>query len=98
MRMLLRIQIPVESGNEALKSGVLGATVRQFVERAKPECIYFTLADGWRTIFAVVDMASSADMPRIGEPFFMELDASIEATPCMNPEELMAGLQAAGLA
>ncbi len=98
MRMLLKIQIPVESGNEALKSGVLGETVRQFVERSKPECIYFTLADGWRTIIAVVDMASSADMPGIGEPFFRALDASIEATPCMNPEELMAGLKTAGLA
>ena len=98
MRVLLKIQIPVESGNEALKSGALAATTRTFVERAKPECIYFTLAEGWRTIIAVVDMASSADLPKIGEPFFMELDASIEATPCMNPEELMAGLQAAGLA
>jgi hypothetical protein len=98
MRMMLRIQIPVESGNEALKSGVLGATVRAFVERAKPECIYFTLADGWRTIVAVIDMQSAAEMPPLGEPFFLELDASIEATPCMNSEELMAGLHAAGLA
>jgi hypothetical protein len=98
MRMLLKIQIPVESGNEALKSGVLGNTVRAFVEKSKPECIYFTLADGWRTIIAVVDMTSSSEMPGIGEPFFRDLDASIEATPCMNPEELMTGLQAAGLA
>jgi len=98
MRMMLRIQIPVESGNEALKSGQLGAVVRAFVERAKPECIYFTLADGWRTVVAVIDMQSSSELPGIGEPFFRELDASIEATPCMNSEELMAGLQAAGLA
>ena len=98
MRMMLRIQIPVDSGNEALKTGVLGETVRAFVEKAKPECIYFTLADGWRTIVAVIDMQSSSEMPGIGEPFFRELDASIEATPCMNPEELMAGLKAAGLA
>jgi hypothetical protein len=96
--MLLKIQIPVESGNEALKSGVLGTVVRGFVERAKPECIYFTLADGWRTVIAVVDMTSSSELPGIGEPFFRELDASIEATPCMNPDELMTGLKAAGLA
>ncbi|MGZ3272622.1 MAG: hypothetical protein ACXU82_21025 [Caulobacteraceae bacterium] len=98
MRMLWKVQIPVESGNEALKSGVLAATMRAFAERAKPECMYFSLADGWRTMYAVVDMASSADMPRLGEPFFRELDASIELSPCMNQEELMAGLQAAGLA
>ena len=98
MRTLWKVQIPVDSGNEAIKSGVLAATIRQFVEKAKPESLYFTLADGWRTAYAVVDMASSADMPRLGEPLFMELDASIEITPCMNAEELMAGLQAAGLA
>ena len=98
MRVLWKVQIPVESGNETLKSGVLAATMRGFVERARPEAIYFTLADGWRTVYAVVDMASSADMPRLGEPLFMGLDASIEITPCMNQEELMAGLQAAGLA
>jgi hypothetical protein len=98
MRTLWKIQIPVEVGNETLKSGVLAATIRGFAERAKPESMVFTLADGWRTVFAVVDMASSADMPRLGEPLFQELDASVEITPCMNQEELIAGLQAAGLA
>jgi len=98
MRMLWKVQIPVDSGNEAIKSGAMATAIRAFVERAKPECMYFTVTDGWRTAYGVVDMASSADMPRLAEPLFMELDASIEITPCMNPEELMAGLQAAGLA
>jgi hypothetical protein len=98
MRTLWKVQIPTEVGNEALKSGLLAATIRAFAERAKPECMYFTVADGWRTAYAVVDMASSADMPRLGEPLFMELDASIEITPCMNQDELVSGLQAAGLA
>ena len=39
-----------------------------------------------------------ATLARLGEPFFRELEASIELCPCMNQEELMAGLQAAGLA
>jgi hypothetical protein len=98
MRMLWKIQIPTEVGNEAAKSGVLAATIRAFAERAKPECMYFSLADGWRTAYAVVDMASSSDMVRLGEPLFLELDASVEIVPCMNQEELIAGLQAAGLA
>jgi hypothetical protein len=98
MRVLFKVQIPVESGNEAIKSGVMAATIRGFAERAKPEAMYFSLADGWRTMYAVVDMVSSADMVRMGEAFFMELDASIEMTPCMNMDDLMAGLQSAGLA
>lgn len=98
MRMLLKIQIPVDTGNEAVKSGAVGATMRAFAERAKPECMYFTLGDGWRTAYAVFDMQSSSEMPRLLEPLFMDMDASIELTPCMNAEELIAGLQAAGLA
>jgi len=97
MRMLWKVQVPVEMGNEAMKSGLMAATIRAFAERAKPECMYFTVAEGWRTAYAVVDMASSSDMPRLAEPLFLELDASVEITPCMNQEELFAGLQAAGL-
>ena len=97
MRMLMKVQFPVEVANEALKSGVLPTTLQQFAERAKPEAMYFTVTDGWRTMYAVVDMATSSDMVRLGEPLFMELDASIELTPCMNQDDLMAGLKAAGL-
>jgi hypothetical protein len=95
MRMLMKVQIPVEAGNAGIKSGVLPQTFREFAESAKPEAMYFTLADGKRTMFAVIDMATTAEMPRLGEPFFHKLNASIEATPCMTAEELAAGLQAA---
>ena len=98
MRMLFKVQIPVESGNEALKSGLMAATIRGFAERAKPEAMYFALADGWRTMYAVVDMTHASDMVRLGEAFFTELDASVELTPCMNIDDLMSGLQAAGFA
>jgi hypothetical protein len=96
--MLWKVQIPVESGNEAVKAGTVGKTIQDFAEAAKPEAMYFTLADGWRTVYAVVDMAAASDMVRLGERFFLELDASVELIPCMNAQELMAGLQAAGLA
>ncbi|MDB5461110.1 MAG: hypothetical protein JWO72_2851 [Caulobacteraceae bacterium] len=94
MRVLMKVQIPVEAGNEGVKSGVLPQTIREFADAAKPEAMYFTVADGMRTMFAVIDMATTADMPRLGEPLFLKLNASIEATPCMNAQELAAGLQA----
>jgi hypothetical protein len=94
MRMLLKVQIPVEAGNAGIKSGVLPQTIREFAESCKPEAMYFTLADGKRTMFAVIDMAATTDMPRLFEPLFFKFNASIVATPCMNAEELAAGLQA----
>jgi hypothetical protein len=98
MRVLLKVRIPVEAGNAAIKAGAMAPGMRQFQETAKPEALYFTLADGARTMYAVVDMASSADMPRLLEPMFSMLNAEVEATPCMNADDLAAGLQAAGLA
>lgn len=97
MRVLLRIEIPVEAGNEAIRTGAMPKAVMEFAEKAKPEAMYFTVANGARTMFAVLDMASAADMPRLLEPVFMGMNARIDATPCMNAEELAAGLKAAGM-
>jgi hypothetical protein len=33
-------------------------------------------------------------MPRIAEPLFMGLDATIEFMPCMNADDLKSGLSA----
>jgi hypothetical protein len=49
---------------------------------------------GQRTMIAVFDMKTAADMPRIAEPLFMGLDATIEFMPCMNAHDLKAGLSA----
>ena len=92
MRVLMKMQIPVEGGNAAIKNGSMATIFKAFTEQVKPEAAYFTVADGKRTMFAVFDLASPADMPRIGEPFFMGLGASIEVTPCMNAQELAGGL------
>jgi hypothetical protein len=37
-------------------------------------------------------MTASSDMPRIAEPLFMGLNASIEFMPCMNADDLGTGL------
>jgi hypothetical protein len=47
-------------------------------------------------MLAVFDLKASADIPRIAEPLFMGLSASVEFIPCMNPEELKTGLAALG--
>ena len=44
MRMLLRVSIPVETGNAAAKAGTLGPTIEKILADLKPEAAYF-LAD-----------------------------------------------------
>ena len=42
MRILLKVNIPVESGNAAAKAGKLGATIQSILSEQKPEAVYFT--------------------------------------------------------
>ena len=88
----MKISIPVESGNKALKEGFLAKTVQSFVERMKPEACYFGPENGKRTAWFIIEMANVADMPSVTEPFFSTLNASVEMIPIMNLDDLTAGL------
>lgn len=92
MRVLLKVSLPVEAGNKALQSGVLEQTVANFVKTAKPEAAYFSIENGFRTMYFFVDLLSPAEMPVMGEPFFTQLNALIWTTPVMNLEDLKAGI------
>ncbi len=96
MRMLLKVSIPVEKGNEATKSGVLGATIKSALAVLKPEATYFWAEDGRRTGLFVFDMEDSWQLPLLLEPLFQELDASVHITPVMTGEDLEQGLGAMG--
>ena len=56
MRFLLKVNIPVESGNAAAKAGKLGATIQSILADLKPEAAYFTDDNGERTAFLILDM------------------------------------------
>jgi hypothetical protein len=94
MRMLMKVRIPTQAGNKGIKDGTLPDVIRKSLEALHPEAAYFTTMDGQRTMIAVFDMKASADMPRIAEPLFMGLDATIEFMPCMNADDLKTGLSA----
>ena len=92
MRMLMKAQLPTEDGNRAIKDGTLPEIIRKTLEAVQAEAAYFTTMDGQRTTLVVFDMKASSDMPRIAEPLFIGLKASVEFTPCMNAEDLKGGL------
>ena len=90
--MFLKMQMPAEAGNRAIKDGSLPKIIQSFMEAAKPEGAWFTALDGKRTMVAVFDLASPADIPRLAEPFFTGLDATFELSPAMDAADLQAGL------
>ena len=81
MRFLLKVNIPVESGNAAAKAGKLGATIQSILADLKPEAVYFTDNNGQRTAFIVFDMQDASQIPAIAEPWFLAFNASVEIHP-----------------
>jgi hypothetical protein len=91
MRMLLRVSIPVETGNAAVKAGTLGSTIERILADLKPEAAYFLADDsGQRSGSIVFDMTDSSQIPSIAEPWFLAFKAQISLRPVMSPQDLAA--------
>lgn len=88
MRVLLKVGIPVESGNAAVRAGKLGETIQAILADLKPEAVYFTADDGKRTGLIFLNLEDASQIPAIAEPWFLAFNASIEIHPVMIPEDL----------
>src|SRR5581483_8066472 len=88
MRFMLKVNIPVESGNAAAKAGKLGTTIQTILAELKPEAVYFTDNNGQRTGYLFLDLQDASQIPAIAEPWFLAFNASIELHPVMIPDDL----------
>ncbi len=84
MRIAVRVNIPNDEGNEAIRSGKMGEMMGAFVQKWRPEALYFYPRDGLRGFTFYTNMDDASQMPALAEPFFEGLGAEIEMTPCMN--------------
>lgn len=89
MRFLLKVNIPVEAGNTAAKTGKLSTTIQSILSDLKPEAAYFTDENGQRTGLLFFDMQDASQIPAIAEPWFIAFNASIELHPVMVPDDLL---------
>ena len=89
MRMLLRVSIPVETGNAAAKAGTLGPTIERILANLKPEAAYFYADDsGQRSGSVVFDLKDASQIPAVAEPWFLAFNAKVSLRPVMNPQDL----------
>jgi hypothetical protein len=98
MRMLLKVQMDVEAGNRAIRDGSWGQVMERMMPLLQPEAAYFTAQDGKRTGLIFFDLKDPTQIPAIAEPFFMAVNASVDLTPVMTPDEVRAGIAEAAKA
>ena len=89
MRMMMHITIPVETGNEAARTGAFGAPLEKILEEIKPEATYWTTGTGGeRGGYIVFDMKDTSQLPAVAEPFFLVYNARVTFFPVMNAQDL----------
>ncbi|MGA7220619.1 MAG: hypothetical protein WBX38_20055 [Candidatus Sulfotelmatobacter sp.] len=88
MRCLLKVSIPVETGNAAIIDGSLPKTIDSILADLKPEAAYFAEDNGKRTGFIFFDLKDTSEIPSVSEPWFLAFDAHIEVHPAMNVDDL----------
>jgi hypothetical protein len=93
MRFIMHISPPPEKFNAAVRDGSAGKIMARILDDAKPEAAYFTSKDGCRGGYIVVNLTQASDIPRFAEPWYLNLNATVEFLPAMIPEDL----QKAGL-
>ncbi|MER6303211.1 hypothetical protein ABT247_27130 [Kitasatospora sp. NPDC001539] len=96
MRALLEVELDTATSNKLISDGSMREGIQQTLAQLKPEAAYFFGRHGRRAMLLVVDVADEASIPSIAEPFWLQLNASVELHPCMNGDELMEGLNRLG--
>src|SRR5262249_25726177 len=90
MRMMMKVNIPVDTGNRAAANGTLGSTISKILEGMKPEAAYFAEDNGQRTGFIFFDMKEPSQLPAVAEPWFLAFNARLTVRPAMTPQDLAA--------
>ncbi|MFD5435387.1 hypothetical protein ACFVVA_02995 [Kitasatospora sp. NPDC058048] len=96
MRALLEVELDTATSNKLITDGTIGEGIQQTLAQLKPEAAYFLSRNGHRAMIFVVDIADEASIPSLAEPFWLQLNATVDIRPCMNADELMEGLKRLG--
>jgi hypothetical protein len=88
MRFLVKATIPLEAGNDMVRDPEFQSRMAEVMGDLKPEAAYFTIGDGQRTMYLIVNMNDASEMVRIAEPLWLAFEADVDVVPVMLQEDL----------
>jgi hypothetical protein len=93
MLTMVKLTFPTQEMNPLIRDGSMGQKMETLLGDLQPEAAYFCPTDGKRGCYLVVNMENESELVTKLEPFWLELEATIESFPVMNADDLRAGLQ-----
>ncbi len=91
MRTMLMVELDTEASNKQISDGSMAKTVEELLGALKPEAAYFYPHNGHRSMMLVVDMPDEASIVTLCEPFWLQMNAKVEAVSCMSADDLRTG-------
>ena len=92
MRTMLVVELDTDAANKQITDGTIAKTMEEVMGALKPEAAYFYAHNGHRAMTFVADMPDEASLVAMCEPFWLGLNANVEAFTCMNADDLRTGL------
>ncbi len=93
MRTMLKFTIPTQEVNPLIRDGSIGQKIETILGNLQPEAAYFCALDGKRGGYLVFNMEQESELVTKLEPFWLELNATVETFPVATADDLRAGLQ-----
>jgi hypothetical protein len=88
MRMLMKVSIPHQEFNTAVRDGSAGEKLQKILAETKPEAVYFVEFNGKRGAIMIVNVEDPSKIPSFAEPWFLSFNADVEFHITMSPEDL----------
>jgi hypothetical protein len=89
--------IPHQEFNDAVRDGSAEGKMKQILDEAKAEAVYFTEYEGQRGAIMIININDPSEVPKFAEPWFLLFNADVQFHIVMTPEDLgRAGLEALG--
>jgi hypothetical protein len=90
MKFLIRASFPTEIGNQMVKDPNFLKNMEDYIKHIDAEAVYFTVYEGERTAYFVMEVPSPKEMFGICESLFM-MGAKVQRDMVMSLEDLKNG-------